>query len=160
MVIYQLCPLSRCFHILKKSMETWKGSSWNWWCKVCYFMACILSHILFDTDIFSYRQTSNISRTFVGNKLVDHSDVVGASPAGAAPTDVTYSLLTSVDWAETTARRDEKHLFFFWFCMAYTRGLMVIIFFADDLHCHWSKFQYREIYFPTCLAWQGCWIHQ
>ena len=26
-----------------------------------------------------YRQTSNISRTLVGNKLVDHSDVVGAS---------------------------------------------------------------------------------
>ena len=33
-----------------------------------------------------YRQTSNISRTLAGNKIVDHSDVVGASPAGAAPT--------------------------------------------------------------------------
>ena len=33
-----------------------------------------------------YRQTSNISCTLVANKLVDHSDVVGASPAGAAPT--------------------------------------------------------------------------
>ena len=28
-----------------------------------------------------YRQTSNISRTFVGNQIVDHSDVVGAAPA-------------------------------------------------------------------------------
>ena len=28
-----------------------------------------------------YRKTSNISRTFVGNKIVDHSDVVGASLA-------------------------------------------------------------------------------
>ena len=27
-----------------------------------------------------YRQTSNISRTVVGNNIVDHSDVVGASP--------------------------------------------------------------------------------
>ena len=27
-----------------------------------------------------------LSRTLVGNKLVDHSDVVGASPVGAAPT--------------------------------------------------------------------------
>ena len=27
-----------------------------------------------------YRKVSNISRTFVGNKIVDHSDVVGASP--------------------------------------------------------------------------------
>ena len=34
----------------------------------------------------TYRQTSNTSHTFVGNKLVDHSDVIGASPVGAAPT--------------------------------------------------------------------------
>ena len=33
-----------------------------------------------------YRQTSNISRTLEGNETVDHSDVVGASPFGAAPT--------------------------------------------------------------------------
>ena len=33
-----------------------------------------------------YRKTSNISRTLVGNKIVDNSDVVGASPGGAAPT--------------------------------------------------------------------------
>ena len=31
-----------------------------------------------------YRKTSNISRTLVGNKIFDHSDVVGASPVGAA----------------------------------------------------------------------------
>ena len=33
-----------------------------------------------------YRQVSNISRTLIGNKIVDNSDVVGASPVGAAPT--------------------------------------------------------------------------
>ena len=33
-------------------------------------------------------QTSNIKCTSVGNKLIDYSDVVGASPVGAAPTDV------------------------------------------------------------------------
>ena len=37
----------------------------------------------------TYRQTSNISHTLVGNKIVDHSDVVGAWPVAAAPT--TYS---------------------------------------------------------------------
>ena len=36
-----------------------------------------------------YRQISNISRTVISNKIVDHSDVVGASPVGPAPT--TYS---------------------------------------------------------------------
>ena len=46
-----------------------------------------------------YRQISNISRTLVGNKIVDHSDVVGASPVGAAPTTSSFStpLLASMD---------------------------------------------------------------
>ena len=38
-----------------------------------------------------YRQTSNIKSAFVGNKIVDHSDVVGASPAGAAPSTSSLS---------------------------------------------------------------------
>ena len=39
----------------------------------------------------NYRKTSNIRRTLVGNNIVDHSDVVGASPAGAAPTTSSFS---------------------------------------------------------------------
>ena len=38
-----------------------------------------------------YREPSNIRRTLVGNKIVDHSDVVGASPVGAAPTTSSFS---------------------------------------------------------------------
>ena len=38
-----------------------------------------------------YRQVSNIRWTLVGNKIVDHSDVVGASPVGAAPTTSSFS---------------------------------------------------------------------
>ena len=38
-----------------------------------------------------YWKTSNISRTLVGNEIVDNSDVVGASPVGAAPTSSTFS---------------------------------------------------------------------
>ena len=38
-----------------------------------------------------YRQVSNISHTLVGNKIVDHSYVVGPSPAGAAPTTSSFS---------------------------------------------------------------------
>ena len=38
-----------------------------------------------------YCQISNISRTFVGNEIVDHSDVVAASPVGAAPTTSSFS---------------------------------------------------------------------
>ena len=45
------------------------------------------------TRIFNenYREVSNIRCTFVGNKIVDHSDVVGASPVGAAPTTSSFS---------------------------------------------------------------------
>ena len=46
-----------------------------------------------------YRKTSNISRTLVGDKIVDNSDVVGASPVGAAPTTSSFSTehLASMD---------------------------------------------------------------
>ena len=36
-------------------------------------------------------QVSNISGTLVSNKIVDHSDVVGASPVGAAPTTSSFA---------------------------------------------------------------------
>ena len=39
----------------------------------------------------NYRKTSNISRTLVGSKIADNSDVVGASPVGAAPTASSFS---------------------------------------------------------------------
>ena len=39
----------------------------------------------------TYRKTSDISRTFVANEIVDNSDVVGASPVGAAPTTSSFS---------------------------------------------------------------------
>ena len=38
-----------------------------------------------------YRQVSNIIRTLVGNYIVYHSDVVGASPVGATPTTSSFS---------------------------------------------------------------------
>ena len=40
---------------------------------------------------YTYRQVSNIRRTLIGNKIIDHSDVVGASPVGAAPTTSSFS---------------------------------------------------------------------
>ena len=41
--------------------------------------------------LIKYRKTSNISCTLVGNKIVDHSEVVVASPVGAAPTTSSFS---------------------------------------------------------------------
>ena len=37
------------------------------------------------------RETSNISHTLVGNQILDHSDVVGASTVDAAPTTSSFS---------------------------------------------------------------------
>ena len=41
-------------------------------------------------DILYYRQISTIRRTLEDNKIVDHSDVAGASPFGAAPTTSSF----------------------------------------------------------------------
>ena len=41
--------------------------------------------------LLSLSRVFNISRTLVGNKIVDYSDVVGASPVGAAPTTSSFS---------------------------------------------------------------------
>ena len=43
-------------------------------------------------DIYIYTfKVSNIRRTLLGNKIIDRSDVVGASPVGAAPTTSSFS---------------------------------------------------------------------
>ena len=70
-----------------------------------------------------YRQVSNIRRTLVGNWIVDHSDVVGASPVGAAPTTFSLSTkhLASLDWAKTIARRYEYNLSLGIWCVLYYR---------------------------------------
>ena len=71
--------------------------------------------------MWKYFQISIIRRTLVDNKIVDHSDVVGAWLVGAAPTTSTFSTqyLASLDWAKTTARQDEKYLSFGIWCGLY-----------------------------------------
>ena len=75
----------------------------------------------------NYRETSNISRTLIGNKIINHSDVVGASPVGAATTTSPFSTqqLSSMYCTKTTARRDEKHLSFG--SATYIRNLTVLL---------------------------------
>ena len=56
-----------------------------------YYLGCKWKRNKTVTQKSKYRQVSNIRRTLVGNKIVDHSDVVGASPVGAAPTTSSFS---------------------------------------------------------------------
>ena len=44
-----------------------------------------------------YRQTSNVKRVLVGNKIVYHPAVVGSSAVGAAPTTFSTHQLASID---------------------------------------------------------------
>ena len=70
-----------------------------------------------------YRKTSNIRRTLVGNKIVDHSDVVGASALGAAPPTPSFSTwhLASRDSAKKATRHHETLLSVGIWCVLYER---------------------------------------
>ena len=76
----------------------------------------------FCQNIFlTYRKISNIRLTLVGNKIVDHSDVVGASPVGAAPTTSSFLTwhLASRDSAKTVASHYENLLRIGIWCVLY-----------------------------------------
>ena len=105
------------------SRPLWRHSNGNAlsaWAK-CIWTACLLSVrmtvfmlrylTLHPIHHWLYHQTSNITRTLVGNDIVDHSDVVGESPVSAVP--ATSSLWTEQLYcAKTAARRDEQHFSF------------------------------------------------
>ena len=65
-----------------------------------------LAHGQLWNHIDNYRKISKISGTLLGYEIIDHSDVVGASPVGAAPTTSSFSTwhLASRDSAKTGAR--------------------------------------------------------
>ena len=81
------------------------------------------AHKRWQQPITVYRKTSNIRRTSVGNKIIDHSNVVGTSPVGAAPTTSSFSTwhLASRDSTKKTARQYENLLSFGIWCVLYWR---------------------------------------
>ena len=54
-----------------------------------------------------YRKTSNLSRTFVGNNIVDNSDVVGAAPVALLQLHLHSQLNTWVQWIERRQLRED-----------------------------------------------------
>ena len=44
-----------------------------------------------EFEYWNFDYCKNISHIFVGNKILDNSDVVGASPVGAAPITSSFS---------------------------------------------------------------------
>ena len=60
---------------------------------IMYNIKCLhplLIFFIFEPPYLALK-TSNISHSLVGNKIVDHSDVVEALPVGAAPTTSSFS---------------------------------------------------------------------
>ena len=108
-----------------------------------------------------YCKTSNISCTLVGNKIVDHSAVVGASPVGAAPTTSSFSTLhlASRDSAKTAARQYENLVL--GFSAPYIRDLTVSIYYLGwvpetnntVIRNNISKWNYilKKKKIPSCL---------
>ena len=88
----------------------------------------------------NYYQTSNIRGTLV-DWFVDNTDVIVALPISAAPTTSSVSTkhLAPMDWAKTTAWRDEKHVAFeIW--QSYIRGLTVCL-----AHWpYWSRYAWHQ----------------
>ena len=109
-------PLCIFFHAVVTG-PLWRRGSCFWHGKptLGYRVATALPRSRFNIKLSrEYHQFSNTSRTIVGNEIVDHSDVVGASPVGTAPTTPSFlpKYLASVDWVETTATR--RQTFKFW----------------------------------------------
>ena len=111
---------------------------------------CICSSVLSLENFGFYCQTFNIGHTLVGNKIVDHSDVVGAVPVGAAPSTSSFSTqrLASMDWAKTTARRDEKQKVL-WFGMPYIKR------FYSNFYCR-PTYIYDKMANALQLNWFRC----
>ena len=81
-------------------------------------------------------QTSNMSRTLEGNKILHHSDEVGALPVSAAPTTYSFSLtpgfiLNFTPWPQCIGQRqlqDVKRIIqVLGFGASYIRDFMVYI---------------------------------
>ena len=71
--------LHKYYHI--KRYISGRGRHTHWLQNAKHYRDCYAG---FSIQI--YRPTSNISRALLDNTLVDHSDVVGVLPVGAAPT--------------------------------------------------------------------------
>ena len=114
--------------------------------KVRHHRVGVQQKCCFSTEVFwksKYRQTSNISRSFVGN---DHSDIFGASTVGATPTTSSFSTshLASRDCAKPTVRWNEKHLSFVFWCALYQR------FYGNCILYHCSILKWgKSLKFPT-----------
>ena len=100
----------------------------------CGHGACITSAAW---GCHKYRQTSSIKHTSIGNKIVDHSDVVGAVPVGAASTTSSFSTYHLLQWTGPRQLQDEtRNIYIFGFGAYFIRGLMVFPYLGCGIESH------------------------
>ena len=75
--------------------------------------------------ILIYPKTSDIRRASEGNKIVDHSDVVGAAPVGAVQLHLHSRLNTWIQWIGQIQLQYKTRKKKLWFGAAYVRCLTV-----------------------------------
>ena len=93
-----------------------------------------------------YRQVSNIRHTLVCYEIVDHSDVVGASPVGAAPTNLHSQLNTWLHWIGQRHLQDETRNVYVWgFGAPYIRDFTVF--------CHMASLGLNGLISYLLICW-------
>ena len=70
--------------------------------------------IWYQIPHLNFDQISNIRRALVGNKIVDYSDVVRASPVGAAPTTSILDLTPGFNGLGKDNYKTGRESFKFW----------------------------------------------
>ena len=106
-------------------------------------------HLYLSSHFSLHHQTSNISCTLVGNKLVDHSYVVAASTASQHCSNYIFILDLTPGFNGLGKQRqmqdETRNIQVFLFGALYTRGLTVFcpclwIFVSPKSHlCHWHS---------------------
>ena len=99
----------------------------------------------------TYRQTTNMSRTLVGNEIVDHSDVAGASPVGAAPTKYIFilDLTHGFNGLGKDNCKTRRETFKIWvFGVTYIRGLTVV----SPCRAESSRKHYNDVIMTTMAS--------
>ena len=105
-------------------------------------------HVLINTffsfvnAFFSYPQICNIRPRLVGNIMVDHADIVGASPVGIAPTTYTsiLNLTPGLNGLGKDNYKTRRETFKFGIRCAYIRGLAVLCFSMCELYIPFTLF--------------------
>ena len=113
-----------------------------------------IGHIINKTCWYwVYRKTSNIRRPLLGNRIVDHSDVVGASPAGAAQTTSSFSVqCPTSNWlGQVNCKTPEKrNILSLGFGASYIRDLTVYV----VTHSYICYAVHSTFWTSSWLSWQ------